>query len=70
MLVIFNKLNIIHDLVNKGAKVQEGQQIGNVGNSGNTTEPHLHIHAERDGREVPIRFNGRFLVRNQLVRFN
>lgn len=57
-------------MVNKGAKVQEGQQIGNAGNSGNTTGPHLHIHAERDGKGVPIRFDGRFLVRNQLVWLN
>lgn len=63
-------------LVNEGDVVTVGQPIGKVGNSGNTTEPHLHIHAERlvelpDGTEewmgVPIRFNGRFLARNNLV---
>lgn len=63
-------------LVNEGDVVAVGQPIGKVGNSGNTTEPHLHIHAERlvelpDGTEewvgVPIRFDGRFLTRNSLV---
>jgi len=29
--------------VRKGDRVREGQQIGQVGNSGNTSQPHLHI---------------------------
>ena len=62
-------------LVENDEVVQEGQLLGAVGNSGNTTQPHLHIHAEKDaamdneildGEGVPIRFNGRFLVRNSL----
>lgn len=48
--------------------VNVGQKIGQVGNSGNTSEPHLHIHAEKDGIGVPIKFNNRFLVRNSLMR--
>lgn len=47
---------------------REVKQVGAVGNSGNTTEPHLHIHAEKDEEGIPIRFDGRFLVRNNLVR--
>ncbi|MFQ5891355.1 MAG: M23 family metallopeptidase [Candidatus Methanofastidiosia archaeon] len=61
-------------LVKGGDFVEEGQPIGKVGNSGNTSEPHLHIHAEKGGKEdsfldgegVPIIFNGRFLKRNSL----
>lgn len=53
--------------VEAGDLVQKGQQIGLVGNSGNTTEPHLHIHAEKDGESVPMRFNGKFLKRNNIV---
>ena len=62
-------------LVENNEVVQEGQLLGAVGNSGNTTQPHLHIHAEKDenendeildGQGVPIRFKGRFLVRNSL----
>lgn len=30
--------------VNTGDKVKRGQLIGRVGNSGNTSEPHLHLH--------------------------
>lgn len=47
--------------------VQAGDILGAVGNSGNTSEPHLHIHAERDEEGVPILFNDRFLVRNSLI---
>ncbi|RSL33923.1 M23 family metallopeptidase [Salibacterium salarium] len=53
--------------VEEGDSVQQGDPIGVVGNSGNTTEPHLHIHAVRDGEGVPMQFNGRFLVRNDVV---
>jgi hypothetical protein len=58
----------------EGNPVNEGEVIGRVGNSGNTTQPHLHIHLERGGtpgkilvgQGVPITFRGRFLVRNSL----
>jgi hypothetical protein len=33
-------------LVAVGDTVEQGQHIGNVGNSGNTTEAHLHIHLQ------------------------
>jgi Peptidase family M23 len=32
-------------LVHAGQQVKSGAELGFVGNSGNTTEPHLHIHA-------------------------
>ena len=54
--------------VTEGEKVTTGQLLGKVGNSGNTTEPHLHIHAELDGVGVPITFERKFLVRNSIVR--
>ncbi|ALX49696.1 M23 family metallopeptidase [Lentibacillus amyloliquefaciens] len=54
--------------VDKGDTIQEGQPIGAVGNSGNTSEPHLHIHAEKDSVGVPITFDGKFLTRNDLIR--
>ena len=58
-----------------GQQLTAGQQIANVGNSGNTGEPHLHIHAQRagtaaeplSGDPLPVRFDGRFLVRNDRV---
>ena len=63
-------------LVAEGDTAEEGQEIGAVGNSGNSTQPHLHIHAERggtsgrilDGHGVPMTFDGRFLIRNDLIR--
>jgi murein DD-endopeptidase MepM/ murein hydrolase activator NlpD len=62
-------------LVKTGDRVTAGQPVGKVGNSGNSREPHLHIHAQKqmvkDGKSewvgVPIRFGSRWLVRNSLV---
>lgn len=53
--------------VQKGQLIQVGEVLGWAGNSGNTTEPHLHIHGVRgrvterqpllfDGEPVPLRF--------------
>ena len=58
-----------------GAQVRVGERIAEVGNSGNTGEPHLHIHAQCpgppgapwSGDPLPIRFDGRFLVRGARV---
>lgn len=58
-----------------GADVQVGAVLAQVGNSGNTSQPHLHMHAERGGdpdgiltgEGVPIELDGRFLVRNSIV---
>jgi hypothetical protein len=61
--------------VTAGDRVTTGQQLGEVGNSGDSGEPHLHINAQRpdsskttlDGDPLPIRFEGRYLVRNVRV---
>ncbi|MGQ0622686.1 MAG: peptidoglycan DD-metalloendopeptidase family protein [Panacagrimonas sp.] len=58
-----------------GARVNIGDRLAAVGNSGNSDEPHLHIHAQTPGTvdepmsgdPLPIRFSGRFLVRNDHV---
>jgi len=62
-------------LVKNGDIVQKGQLVARVGNSGNTTEPHLHIHAVKNdsedflfrGEGIPMKFNNRFLVRNDKI---
>ncbi|MBS2535586.1 M23 family metallopeptidase [Catenulispora sp. NF23] len=41
-----------------GDRVAVGQPLGEVGNSGNTTEPHLHLHAARDGLGLDLSFEG------------
>ncbi len=61
--------------VSPGAAVEEGTLLGRVGNSGNTGEPHLHVHAQRPGTAeeplsgdpLPVLLEGRWLVRNQRV---
>lgn len=55
-----------------GSRVNVGDLIAAVGNSGNSDEPHLHIHAQMpgtitspiSGKPLPMLFNGRYLVRN------
>ncbi len=57
--------------VQTGMAVKVGDRIAEVGNSGASDEPHLHISAQHlgspsapfSGDPLPIRFNGRFLVR-------
>ena len=45
-------------LVRAEDRVEEGQPIGLCGNSGNTSEPHIHIHHQRqDPKDRPINFS-------------
>jgi len=61
--------------VEVGDSVTVETVLGQVGNTGNTSEPHLHIHAEQggepgvilDGKAVPITIDGRFLVRGDII---
>ncbi len=61
--------------VRAGQDVVALAPIGRAGNSGNTTEPHLHVHAQRPGTAaapfggapVPITMDGAYLVRNDRV---
>ena len=58
-----------------GDSVSTGQPVGRVGNTGNSDEPHLHIHAQGPGTDaaplggepIAMRFDGRYLARNMLV---
>lgn len=58
-----------------GARVGAGDLLAEVGNSGNSDEPHLHMHAQEPGtygepmagNPLPMRVGGRFLVRNDRV---
>jgi Peptidase family M23 len=61
--------------VAEGETVRAGQLLGRVGNSGWTERPHLHMQAMRSavgdwwhGEPLAMRFAGRFLVRNRVVR--
>lgn len=58
--------------VAEGEAVSVGQTLGEMGNSGNSSQPHLHVHAQRglpqeaplSGEPLWLTINQRFLVRN------
>ena len=58
--------------VRAGEQAWAGQQLGNVGNSGASSEPHLHLHAQTlgtdallfSGRPLPVLLEGRWPRRN------
>lgn len=62
--------------VQEGDTVAIGDVLGELGNSGNSSEPHLHIHAQRglpgdaplSGEPLWMTINGRFPVRNERIR--
>ena len=61
--------------VHAGSHVAVGEWLGSVGNSGNTGQPHLHVHAHGRGPNGaplggdprPIQCNGRFPMRGDRV---
>ena len=62
--------------VNVGDTVNINTLVGRVGNTGNTSEPHLHIHVEKegkpnailDGKSVAFTLNRQFLVRGDIIK--
>jgi hypothetical protein len=64
--------------VAKGDKVAAGQELGRCGNSGNTSEPHLHFHLQTTpilgvGNGLPAQFmhyraNGKHVTRGEPLR--
>jgi hypothetical protein len=62
--------------VSAGDRVHVGQLVGRIGNSGNTSEPHLHVSAMvassgqswPEAEAVPVTFDGHFLAINDIVR--
>ncbi|CDN51669.1 M23 family metallopeptidase [Neorhizobium galegae] len=54
--------------VKTGDQLRIGQSIALVGNSGNTSEPHLHIHAvdPTSGKAIPITIDGLTPARNRI----
>lgn len=46
-------------------KVKKGQLLGRVGNSGASSGPHLHLHVEKGGKAMPMKFDkGLYKTRN------
>ncbi|HHY35094.1 MAG TPA: M23 family metallopeptidase [Firmicutes bacterium] len=60
-------------VVHEGRRVDAGQVLAQVGNSGNSSEPHLHIQAMMRTENgtwigIPLKIQGRILHRGQLLR--
>lgn len=62
------KGSINKNLLKVGAKVRKGDFIGLAGNSGNSSGPHLHIHAiwdqDKDGKGpfIPLQFSNMYAI--------
>jgi len=62
--------------VSSGDRVAVGDFLGTMGNSGNSSEPHLHVHAQRGlpeqaafaGEPLALTIDGAFHVRNDRIR--
>jgi len=62
--------------VKVGDTVTTNTLVGQVGNTGNTSEPHLHMHVEKggepntilNGKAVPFTINKQFLVRGDMMK--
>lgn len=80
LFVVLAHLKHRSAFVRTGMRVARGEPLAQVGNTGNTTAPHLHIHAViypgsvrppsdsllYRGRPVPLTFENRYLTRNDL----
>ena len=61
-----------------GDRMEVGDALGEMGNSGNSSQPHLHLHAQRTlpkdaplgGEPLWLTINGRFLTRNDRIHVN
>ena len=62
--------------VKEGDIVTTNTLLGRVGNTGNTSEPHLHMHIEKDGDKntilngiaIPFTIDSQYLVRGDVIR--
>ena len=51
-----------------GSAVKAGTLLGNVGNSGNTTEPHLHIQANLNGKPQVLFFKNTSYKKHDVIK--
>jgi len=62
--------------VSVGDSLDIGDTLGEMGNSGNSSEPHLHVHAQRglpeeaplSGKPLALTINGDFYIRNDRIK--
>lgn len=58
--------------VKSGDRVRSGDVIGRIGNSGRSTEPHLHIHAQMDVngqiKGIKLQIGRGLMIRNAIIK--
>jgi murein DD-endopeptidase MepM/ murein hydrolase activator NlpD len=73
LIILLSHLQQGSVTISPGTVVRKGDPLAKAGNSGDSAEPHLHIHAQRpaapgqpllSGEPVPIRLIGEYPVRN------
>ncbi|MDV6034207.1 MAG: peptidoglycan DD-metalloendopeptidase family protein [Phycisphaera sp. RhM] len=60
--VHFRKNTLNSELMEVGAAVSAGQFLGRIGNSGNSSHPHLHVEIQKSGIGRPIGFRDIYVI--------
>lgn len=73
VIISFSHLKLESVSLIKGQNIRLGDLVGTVGNSGFSQEPHLHFQAARYTKDsilvgIPMRFNNKFLYRNNVYK--
>jgi murein DD-endopeptidase MepM/ murein hydrolase activator NlpD len=73
--VLLGHLKKNKTVVVEGQRIKAGELVGNIGMTGYTPRPHLHMHVSRsatgdfwEGRGIPVTFYGKLPYKNKLFK--